>query len=75
MKIEVWCKTQLPTQGVLAKTVDNWPVVPRVGEYVVVHEGWCSEPVLDVHYHLDERFVSVEIHADVDGAYADKARE
>lgn len=76
MKISVWCK-----DGVASlKEEDNvrglkvWEGavkrVPCVGEYVIVHEGWSSEEVLEVHSDLSSGTVSVEIGPDWTGEYA-----
>lgn len=79
VRIQVWCKSgaHLDTgervDGLLAKEVE-WPVVPRVGEYVVVHDGWCSEEVIDVHHHFSNGIVSVEIRPDYSGEYAEAAK-
>ena len=75
MKLEIWCKKSWgldETQEidrVLARVVE-WPMVPRVGEYIVVWEGWCSEKVLDVHHSFDEDECLIEINPDYSGRYA-----
>ena len=70
MKLEIWCKKDTITniKAVLARTVE-WPVVPNVGEYIIVWDGWCSEKILDVHHSFDEDKCLIEIGNDLSGEY------
>lgn len=70
MKLEIWCKSEslLNLNGILARTVE-WPVVPRIGDYIIVWDGWCCERVLDVHHSFDEGKCLIEIRSDTSGEY------
>ena len=76
MKIEIWCqqsyKPDKKLRGFVAWSGELHQI-PRVGEYVCLWDGWCSEHVLDVHYMLEEGKVIVEIRPDHTGEYREKA--
>lgn len=72
MKLEIWCQKSFGiggTPGVLAR-VGEWPVVPTVGEYIIVWDGWCSEKVLNVHHSFYDNTCYIEIGPDYNGEYA-----
>jgi hypothetical protein len=76
MKLRVTCRHGAGLDGMawipaVRHEFKDWiGPVPRVGEYVVIHDGWCSEEVLAVHHNLYDRSVDVEIRADSTGEYA-----
>ncbi len=78
MKLEIWCKRGWEADvgkaipAVLVRTVE-WPVVPQVGDYIIIWDGWCSKEVLGVHHSFDDNACYVEIDADYDGEYKKQA--
>ena len=43
--------------------------VPRVDEYVIIHEGWASDPVLEVHHNVFDRSILIFISPDLHDEY------
>lgn len=74
MKLEIWCEQSFEPKirAVHAATVE-WPVVPRVGECIIIHDGWCSEKVLAVHHDFTDQLFLIEIQPDTSGEYAKRA--
>jgi hydrogenase maturation factor len=74
MKLEIWCKSRIidNAKPVLAQKCE-WGVVPRVGDYVIIHDGWASEMVLDVHHDFANEKVLIEIAPDTFGEYSQQA--
>ncbi len=72
MKLEIWCVQSFnpSIKAVHAATVD-WPTVPQTGDYIVIHDGWCSELVKSVHHNFEDRSCIIEIGPDFSGGYAE----
>ena len=45
--------------------------IPCVGEYIIVNAGFCSEPIKQIHYDVENKVVSIYIESDTFDAYAD----
>ena len=41
--------------------------VPRVGDYIVLWDGWCGLPVLEVYHDFHNRTVEIVIGPDYTG--------
>jgi len=67
-KVEVWTKQY---GGIAAKRiwVGNMSVVPRIGEYLEIHEGWAGETVESVVHSLFDDSVTIRIRPDTNNAY------
>lgn len=58
--VKVWTRGE---RGLAGKVVwkGEMAVIPRVGENVEVHDGWCSELVRQVSYFLHDGTVEIEL--------------
>lgn len=79
MKTEVWCKgdySRIPPikRGVLVWRGDLSAIPPK-DSYIVLHDGFCSERVIDTHLQLHDCSLIVEIRADYSGEYTKRAIE
>ena len=80
MKVTVQCKsTTRGSQHDTAPRVVVWTgdmtVHPRVGEYVTIFDGWCSEEVIAVDYLLYNHSVVITIGPDYAGEYAKRVAD
>lgn len=71
MKTEVW-RVEDRARGV--KAVRAWhgdiAIMPRAGDHVCLHDGWCIREVKRVSFNLYDQTAEIEIGPDYTGEYA-----
>ena len=60
-KVTVWTRAPSPVHGNKCIFQGEIPFIPRIGESIVVREGFCAEVVEDVLYSFVDGDVEIRI--------------